>query len=247
MLHACLAAVSPFPPPTPPIPIAVDVEGIELGRKGRVSIIQLFTRDSDTVWLIDITTLKNVAFDSEDGDGRSLRGILENPMIRKYFYEVRNDSDALYNLHQVSLAGIYDLQLLELAARLSNSPFQKKRSDGFVNGLKRSIQGYLPHPSREWAQAKEAGRKLFAPELGGRYEVFEDRPLDPRLMAYCAQDVALLFQLEDVLKRQLGDQKALMWEDKIVAESGERVKLAYSPSWNGQGRHMAVAPAGWCK
>jgi exonuclease 3'-5' domain-containing protein 1 len=165
--------------------------------------------------------------------------------LYKYFYEVRNDSDALYNLHQVSLAGIYDLQLLELVARVS---FQNKRSNRFVNGLKRSIQEYLPQgPGREWAQAKEAGRKLFAPELGGRYEVFEDRPLDPRLVAYCSQDMVLLFQLEDALRRRLGGGQVLVWEDKITAESAERVKVAYSPLFNGTGRHMALAPTGWCK
>jgi len=148
-------------------------------------------------------------------------------------------------LHQVSLAGVYDLQLLEFAARVSSPSSRNKRSNRFVNGLKRSIEGYLPQSGREWAESKEAGRKLFAPELGGHYEVFEARPLDPRLVAYCSQDVSLLFQLEDVLRVKLGAMQALVWENKIISASAERVKVAYNPSFKGKGRHMAIAPAGW--
>ena len=41
-----------------------------------------------------------------------------------------------------------------------------------------------------WKKVKEAGNRLFAPEKGGSYNIFETRPLDPRILAYCAQDVA---------------------------------------------------------
>ena len=154
-------------------------------------------------------------------------------------YDVRNDSDALYNLHRVRLANVFDLQLLELATRATqNKPTR------FLHGLKKSIGQYLI-TSKEWALVKDAGCALFAPELGGRYEVFKQRPLDPRITAYCAQDVALLFQLEDALKMKIGHRALGSWENRIVTESAERVKVAYDPFYQPNGRHKAIAPFGW--
>ena len=157
----------------------------------------------------------------------------------QYIYDVRNDSDALYNLHRVTLANVYDLQLLELAKRVARS-----ENTRFLNGLRRTIGAHITQ-SAEWQRAKEAGGALFAPEKGGRYEVFEERPLDPRLIAYCAQDVTLLFELEDVLKSAMGYQALGKWESMIVAESAERVKVAYDPSYVPNGRHKALPPSGW--
>ena len=154
-------------------------------------------------------------------------------------YDVRNDSDALYNLHRVTLANTYDLQLLEWATRRTLS-----HDTRFLHGLKRSI-GMNVTPPREWQVVKNAGCALFAPELGGRYEVFEQRPLDPRLIAYCAQDVTLLFELEDALKKKMGYVALGKWENKIVAESAERVKVAYNTAYIPNGRHKTLPPAQW--
>jgi exonuclease 3'-5' domain-containing protein 1 len=85
VLHDCLSAqaIAPLPSRTSPVPIAIDVEGINLCRDGRVSIIQLFVKGSDTVWLIDVTTLGNVAFNDVDDQGRSLRGFLQDTSVTK--------------------------------------------------------------------------------------------------------------------------------------------------------------------
>jgi exonuclease 3'-5' domain-containing protein 1 len=82
-LQGCLAAILPTPWPKSPVNIAVDIEGVDLSRKGRISIIQLFVRDGDTVWLIDVTTLGKLAFDEVDSEGRSLRGILQGTAVKK--------------------------------------------------------------------------------------------------------------------------------------------------------------------
>jgi exonuclease 3'-5' domain-containing protein 1 len=83
VLHDCLSVIAPLPSPSSPLPIAIDVEGINLCRDGRVCIIQLFVKGSDTVWLIDVTTLGNVAFTDVDDQGRSLRGFLQDTSVTK--------------------------------------------------------------------------------------------------------------------------------------------------------------------
>ena len=84
-LRGCLSVINPLPSPGSPVHshIAMDLEGVDLCRDGRLSIIQLFVKDSDTVWLIDITTLGNVAFNDVDEQGRSLRSLLEDPTVIK--------------------------------------------------------------------------------------------------------------------------------------------------------------------
>ena len=49
-LHACLKDVEYIPTPAS---VAVDLEGVDLGRHGRISIMQLHAQRSNTVWLID--------------------------------------------------------------------------------------------------------------------------------------------------------------------------------------------------
>lgn len=47
----------------------------------------------------------------------SLQSILESPKTPKVFFDVRTDSDALFAQFGIKLAGIIDLQLMELASR----------------------------------------------------------------------------------------------------------------------------------
>ncbi|KAF8986380.1 hypothetical protein BDQ17DRAFT_1376178, partial [Cyathus striatus] len=123
--------------------IAVDLEGINLSREGRISIMQITAEGSSTVWLIDITTLDATAFNHVDANGRSLKGVLESLDIMKAFYDVRSDSDALYNLYGVFMRNVYDIQLLEVACRRSLG-FNNVR---FLQGLGKSVDTYLRMPS----------------------------------------------------------------------------------------------------
>jgi len=252
-LVACLAEVQSSPPPSS---VAVDLEGVNLGRSGRVAIIQLYAEGSDTVWLVDITTLGAAAFDQTDANGNSLRSLLEGTSVRKVrsntyispllllialakmFWDVRNDSDALYSHFNVRLQNTFDLQILELAVRRS-----KLQRTKFVCGLGKGMDSYgLSTPA--WIRVKESGVALFAPEKGGSYEVFETRPLSDALKMYCAQDVSLTFQLEQKMRSQAG-RVGLVSDAIILRESAKRVTLSQGLVYNGKGRHMAEANVQW--
>lgn len=82
LLHECLADVSP--PELPPShSIAIDLEGVNLCRHGKLSIMQLMAANSSTVWLVDVTTLGSKAFEEADERGVSLRTVLEGTDIQK--------------------------------------------------------------------------------------------------------------------------------------------------------------------
>ena len=109
--------------PTTSLPyLYFDVEGVNLSRHGSNSIIELHYRpschpeDSHT-YLIDVHLLEFSAFSTPGADGVSLKTVLECPKTPKVFFDVRTDSDALYAQFGIRLAGIIDLQLMELGAR----------------------------------------------------------------------------------------------------------------------------------
>lgn len=230
---------SNFSPTTAPS-LYCDLEGVNLSREGSLSILTLYVPQIKKVFLIDVFSLKQAAFSTESG-GRSLKAILEDKNVSKAFFDIRNDSDALYSHYGISVAGIHDIQLMELASRPGG-----KRT--FISGLSKCIERDLTTAyslQMEWLQAKETGERLWSPKKGGRYEVFNERPLRPEIIKYCAQDVTLLPRLWTFYNNRLemASPRALMWREKIERETIERIRLSQSASYNGTGKHMALGPA----
>lgn len=223
-------------PVTPPS-IYVDLEGVKLSRQGTISILQLFVLPKDCTYLVDVHQLQHSAFSTPGkNSAKCLKDILEANDIPKVFFDVRNDSDALFHHFQIRLAGVEDIQLMELATRT----FPKM----YVCGLQRCIE----HDARmtvaekaAWIAAKEKGMKLFLPDKGGRYEVFNDRPLSEEIIQYCVQDVHFLARLWSHYNAKM----SAPWALKVQAATEERVSLSQSKHYNGHGKHKAMAPTGW--
>ena len=222
--------------PSNPPSLFVDIEGVNLCRHGSISILQLYVSTSQYTHLVDVHTLGEKAFSTAGEKGITLKDVLESPTIPKVFFDVRNDSDTLFSHFQVSLKGVHDLQLMELATR----KFSKRN----VNGLKRCIEQDAPMSYAEksaWKSAKDKGLRLFAPELGGSYEVFNERPLADEIKAYCAQDVQFLPRLWSHYNNKMNAR----WREKVLKAGEDRVALSQTRDYNGKGRHMALAPSGW--
>ncbi|KAJ8133014.1 hypothetical protein O1611_g609 [Lasiodiplodia mahajangana] len=223
-------------PSTPPS-IYIDIEGPNLSRHGSISIIQIHIPTTGQNYLVDVTTLKEAAFSTPGTQTPStLKGVLESPSIPKVFFDVRMDSDALYSHYGIKLQGIQDLQLMELATRPGN-----KR---FIIGLKRCIDKDMDMTTAEkekWSTAKDEGRKLFAPEKGGSYEVFNQRPLSEKIALYCVQDVQYLPRLWGLYNRKLSAK----WTVKVQDETAKRVTKSQAPDFNGDGPHMRLGPERW--
>ncbi|KAI9764671.1 MAG: hypothetical protein M1835_007531 [Candelina submexicana] len=163
--------------PTMPPSLYLNVEGENLSRHGKVSIMELFVLPLNRVYLVDIHVLGQEAFTAANTDGWTLKAVLEAPKIPKVFFDVRNDSDALYGNFGIKLAGVEDVQLLELASR----SFSRK----FVTGLAKCIErdaAMTPLEKREWEATKKEGRKVFDPDQGGSYNVFSIRPMTPSII-----------------------------------------------------------------
>jgi exonuclease 3'-5' domain-containing protein 1 len=112
--------------------IYIDLEGLNLCREGSVSILTLLI-DLETspkeVYLIDVHTLGEEVFNTAGVGKTTLEDILQNEEIPKVFFDVRNDSDALFSHYGIALQGVEDVQLMESATRETTG------SRRYLNGL----------------------------------------------------------------------------------------------------------------
>jgi exonuclease 3'-5' domain-containing protein 1 len=227
-----------------PPSLYIDLEGVKLSRNGTVSLLSLYDHPARTVYLIDIHELGSSAFSttatiSPDQDTTSipctLKSVLESDKITKVFFDLRNDSDALFAHFNVKLQGVQDLQLMELASR--------QGSKARVAGLARSIQDDLSLSATaqtEIQKTKNAGMLLFTPERGGSYDIFNKRPLSPEIEKYCVQDVVHMPALWQTYNARLNKMSKL-W--RLMAVEGTEKRVADSQSedkrpdrsWKGQG------------
>ncbi|KAF2000417.1 hypothetical protein P154DRAFT_576095 [Amniculicola lignicola CBS 123094] len=186
--------------PTPFSPtMYIDLEGVSLSRLGSVSILTLFLRVDgpiSPIFLIDVHTLGSQAFETAGTKEKTLRDVLQDKEIPKVFFDVRNDSDALFAHFGVALQGVEDVQLMESATRKTTA--SRKRVAGLTSCIEDNASTCFGGSGLvSWKQAKENGSRLFKTELGGSYEVFNQRPIPDDVVSYCVGDVQCLPELRD--------------------------------------------------
>lgn len=219
--------------PINPPSLYIDIEGVNLSRLGSVSILQIFVLPRGKTYLVDVHVLKGGAFTTAGATRQTLKDILESVTIPKVFFDVRNDSDALFSHFGIKLECLQDIQLMKLATRTY--------SRRYVNGLARCIERDLTmtaYERRQWLEGKDKGRRLFTPELGGSYEVFNSRPLSEEIALYCTQDVKLMPKLWKHYFNKLSPT----WARKMEAATKDWIALSHTAGYNGKGKHKALGP-----
>lgn len=107
------------------VDMSVDVEGLHLARDGKISLIQIFVHDINTVYLVHVAVLGQAAFSTPTtiaegvtgGTQLTLKTILEAKNVKKLFWDCRSDAQLLSWMHGVELAGVVDVQLCDVATR----------------------------------------------------------------------------------------------------------------------------------
>lgn len=212
----------------------VDLEGVSLSRHGSISIVTLFVQPHNCVYLVDVHKLQAAAFNTAAADGTTLKSVFESPDIIKVFFDLRNDSDALFHHYGVRLSGVEDIQLMENAGR----PASQRT---YVNGLGRCINQDAPISAvqmRDWRAAKDIGLKLFNPLSGGSYEIFNQRPLNPDVERYCVIDVQFLPLLRNLYLGRLDST----WQRKVIDETTKRVQESQSPQYQPNSEKKKFGP-----
>ncbi|KAL4997400.1 ribonuclease H-like domain-containing protein [Aspergillus recurvatus] len=220
----------------------IDIEGEQLSRYGTISLLTVLVHgidDARAIYVVDIHTLGNPAFCTPGRRGKTLKDTLESPDVLKVFFDVRNDSDALYAHYGIKLQGVRDLQLMENARR------QTTVGRRLVWGLAKCIEGVIPpYKKDEWKRCKETGERLWNPAREGSYSAFNRRPLSEEIMAYCVGDVQYL---PDLYAEYIGygcffDGIYDGWFDLIAEGSQRRVAASQAAGYRPDGPDRAVSP-----
>ncbi|KFY22597.1 hypothetical protein V493_06489 [Pseudogymnoascus sp. VKM F-4281 (FW-2241)] len=211
-----------------PPSLYINLEGIAVGRNGSISILSLHIAPTRETYLIDIHSLQKTAFSTTTASGNSLKNILESPTIPKVIFDIRNDSDALFNLFQISVDGIKDLYLMERAAR--NGSWE---TPSLTECVEKDRSRQISNKERtEWQKAKEDGRRVIASEKSGPFEVLNERPMKPEIIKYCQMDVLLFRSLYDIYSAAMRRKSHLHRWDSVLEETNDRIKESQNPLYD---------------
>ena len=224
--------------PTAQPTIFIDLEGVNLGREGQLCLIAIHHTVSNRSFVVDVHSLGAAVFSTTALDGQTtLKSILESPSIPKGIFDVRNDSAALYHGFGIRVRCMHDVQLLEIVSR----PQRGAGSWKYRSGLGKAIRDHSDMSAAEmnsWSTMKTTGVRLFAPDQGGTYEVFKQRPLAQVLIPYSVNDVIHLPQLYRKFSCTLTEKL----RTDVKSETERAIVQTLSPLFNGKGSHMSVSP-----
>lgn len=214
----------------------LDCDGRRLCRTGPLAILELYINipSRSHAYIIHVHVLEDRAFSTLSTNAQyTLRRILEDPALPKIFFDVRMDADALYGQYGISLAGIIDLQLMELSARAARDEGSDGRLHSLARCLDRDFGLDLTEISR-LTSARSRGKMLWDPELGGSYDVFETKSLSPEILAYCEANVLVMSRLFEVYNARLGNKVSLTEKEdhyacRVLKASQDRVAMARGP------------------
>ncbi|MCJ1281725.1 hypothetical protein MMC26_001047 [Xylographa opegraphella] len=219
--------------PTQPPSLYLDLEGIRLSRDGSISILQIYLLPCSHSFLVDVHVLQADAFRISNGSGTTLKSVLESKSVPKVFFDVRNDADALFAHYQVSLGGVDDIQLWEVATRAG----PQKLLRGLAKCIESDTQ-LSDDAKKAWGAAKKCGHTLFLPENGGSYEVFNLRPMRQDIIAYCVNDIIYLPILWTIYSRKISKE----WASKVQEETDTRVIMSQSISYDPHSKNKGLSP-----
>ncbi|KAF5700042.1 3' 5' exonuclease [Fusarium mundagurra] len=207
----------------------LDLEGKNLSRNGTIAIMTIFVKPTEAIRLIDLQTLGSAAFTTPTVFGNTLKAILENPLMPKCLWDVRNDADALWAHYKVRLAGVTDIQLLENASRVGDKTYVR----GLYTCVEKDLRlGFME--LHRWVRTKRVVKARMAKDI------FSRRPLDADTEKYCINNVLHLPALHDTYTKRTDKQ----WMKKAMDDSALRVAEACSPEYEPQSENKKLGPWG---
>ncbi|XP_021376603.1 piRNA biogenesis protein EXD1-like [Mizuhopecten yessoensis] len=216
--------------------LAIDCEGINLGRAGDLTVLTVATPIKS--YIFDILKLGKQVFD----DG--LRDILEDKTKKKLMFDCRGDADSLQHQFKVRLSGVLDLQLLEVMHRTKSPSASASATSGSlgstqtdevesVYGFLRCVELYID--DKKMIDEKKRGVRLLQDDEN----VWQTRPLSDSLKSYCNVDTSGLFSLFEKLK---GDNDDALPRLRVASERYADYFRSMPVRTNGMFENHALLP-----
>ncbi|XP_065339588.1 egalitarian protein homolog [Cloeon dipterum] len=193
-----------------PCAVSFDCEGINLGARGQLTLMQLATLNGNA-YVFDLLTCP--ALISEGG----LHTLLESSEIVKIIHDCRNDSVNLYNQYGITLNNVFDTQAAHAILQLQETgkPVYKVKNVSLntlcelyqapINPMKDQLKSVYRRDQRFWAR----------------------RPLTRDMIFYAAADVlALVPQVYEGMRRLIQPEREALFQDLCK----EQVMMHVTPS-----------------
>ncbi|KAG1665558.1 hypothetical protein FOA52_000704 [Chlamydomonas sp. UWO 241] len=147
---------------------ALDCEGIDITRLGRISIVSLATET--TCFLFDVLDTQRTP-----GVVTLLKGLLEDAGVTKIVHDTKMDVDALHHQLKITVVNAHDTQA----------------GDQVLTGHRSNLNDTLER--YDCSRNSERDRNLYA----SNDVIWATRPLTQRLIDYASGDVQSLFRLRE--------------------------------------------------
>ena len=185
-----------------------DLQGVGVGRRGPISILSIYVPQLKEVYLVDVHTLQKAAFKpSTPTEPTTLLSILEDPVMKKVFFDVRPAAEVFHDSFRITLRGVEDVQLMENALRATSS---QRQLDSLEACILRDAETSNSQRT-ELADSRERVTAMLAPEEGGSRDVIDKRPLSGTLARHCALGIQYLPVLREKYLAELDED----WRDRV--------------------------------
>ncbi|KAJ4110258.1 hypothetical protein NW768_012018 [Fusarium equiseti] len=207
--------------PTKPPSIYLDVSS---SNQEELLNLQLLVLPTNKIYVVDIKNLGTTALSAvgEEGEFQSLRLVLESKNVTKVGFDIRDMSRLLFRQFNVSLGGIYDLQLMELASRAEG------KSKKFLSGLAKCIDIDVP-------STDETKLRWLQPDAATNMHLFNSLGHAPNRSMRRVEMFPVLWK---IYRRRLGRPGEAFWLSHARCESQERVQHSKKDSGSQKGRHL---------
>ncbi|KAF4169699.1 hypothetical protein CNMCM6936_006858 [Aspergillus lentulus] len=224
-----------------PAALFFDVQTINPGEDGSISIISLFVRPIKKVFLIDVLTLGDDAFTTTSLADNSLKLLLESSAASKILFDVGNASAGLFNHHGIRLNGIKDLQVMQLVTQYLRA--QQAQAARLESCVEKEAQ--VPRRSLAlWKQVHNTVNQLRDPAKGGSDAVFRERPLRKTILDYHLQNVLALPWLWVAYCETLCKPSNAFWRSMVFHTVRDRIRESTDPAGAGG---AGTRPWGWSR
>jgi ribonuclease D len=176
--------------------LALDCEGVNLGRAGKICLVQLATREH--CFLFDVhevtKTCKMVVFLSE---------VIGDKSVTKVIHDCRQDADALFHHLGIRLQNVHDTQ----------------RWDHLMNGSERNLNKTLEANGL----VENSVRDGSVYNTNAAY--WAERPLTTTMIEWACGDVQTLFALYDLQLQRATEEQRVQASDLSTAAATEIVQM----------------------
>lgn len=189
--------------------ISVDCEGINLGVKGEITLIEIGTTRGEA-FIFDVLTCPELVSDG------GLKNLLEHDCVIKVIHDCRNDSVNMYSQFGVLLRNVFDTQAAHAVVQLQDIGKQVYKAkyislnslcelyNAPINPIKDQLKNVYRRDQKYWA----------------------NRPLSRDMLLYAAGDVLVLIndQLYSNLARQIKPENQQLFSELCTEQILMQIK-----------------------